>query len=52
MLDGAARLQLGAEVFDLARDDSVVYRSRTPHRLVADESAGARVLFVTTSPSF
>ena len=52
VLDGAARLQLGPEVCELARDDSVVYRSSTPHRLVADGSSGARVLFVSTPPSF
>jgi transcriptional regulator with XRE-family HTH domain len=52
VLDGAARLQLGAEVYELARDDSVVYRSSTPHRMVADGSSGARVLFVSTPPSF
>ena len=52
VLDGAAQLMLGGEIFELAQDDSIVYRSSMPHRLIADGSAGARVLFVSTPPSF
>jgi hypothetical protein len=33
-------------------DDSIVYRSSTPHRLVADPQRGARILWITSPPSF
>ena len=52
VLDGAATLQLGPDVFELRQSDSIVYRSSTPHRLAADAETGARVLYASTPPSF
>jgi transcriptional regulator with XRE-family HTH domain len=52
ILDGAAEFQLGPDVVSLATDDSIVYRSSIPHRLVADAELGARTLWVATPPSF
>jgi transcriptional regulator with XRE-family HTH domain len=52
ILDGAAQFQLGGETIALGPNDSMVYRSSVPHRLVADAELGARVLWVTSPPSF
>ncbi|MHB1876174.1 MAG: helix-turn-helix domain-containing protein [Streptosporangiaceae bacterium] len=52
VLAGSVRIQIGPETCALATDDSVIYRSSTPHRIEADDPAGARVLFVSTPPSF
>jgi mannose-6-phosphate isomerase-like protein (cupin superfamily) len=51
-LDGAAQFQLGEESISLGPNDSMVYRSSIPHRLVADPVLGARVLWITSPPSF
>jgi transcriptional regulator with XRE-family HTH domain len=52
VLRGRVSFELGAQLFDLGPEDSMVYRSSIPHRLV--ESAGERavILWVTTPPSF
>ena len=52
VLRGHVSFELGAQKFDLGPEDSIVYRSSVPHRLV--ESAGERAvtLWVTTPPSF
>lgn len=52
ILNGAAELQLGADVFALGIDDSIVYRSSIPHRLEADPVLGVRVLWITSPPSY
>jgi transcriptional regulator with XRE-family HTH domain len=52
IVEGAAQFQLGKEIFSLGPDDSMVYRSSVPHRLVADSVLGARVLWITSPPSF
>ena len=52
VLEGAAQFQLGDELMSLKTDDSIVYRSSTPHRLVADSKLGARILWITSPPSF
>jgi transcriptional regulator with XRE-family HTH domain len=52
ILDGAAQFQLGEESISLGPNDSMVYRSSIPHRLVADPVLGARVLWITSPPSF
>jgi transcriptional regulator with XRE-family HTH domain len=52
VLVGSATLTVGEEVVSLGPDDSTVYRSSVPHRLVADRYTGARVLFITSPPSF
>jgi transcriptional regulator with XRE-family HTH domain len=52
VLRGHVSFELGAQNFDMGPEDSIVYRSSVPHRLV--ESAGERAvtLWVTTPPSF
>lgn len=52
VIDGAADFQLGDDLMSLKPDDSIVYRSSTPHRLVADPELGARILWITSPPSF
>jgi transcriptional regulator with XRE-family HTH domain len=52
ILEGSAEFQLGGEVISLGPNDSMVYRSSVPHRLVADPELGARVLWITSPPSF
>jgi transcriptional regulator with XRE-family HTH domain len=52
ILEGGAQFQLGGEVIALGPNDSMVYRSSVPHRLLADEELGARVLWITSPPSF
>jgi transcriptional regulator with XRE-family HTH domain len=52
ILEGSAQFQLGGETFFLGPNDSMVYRSSVPHRLVADSESGARVLWITSPPSF
>ena len=52
ILEGSAQFQLGGEIISLGPDDSMVYRSSVPHRLVADPVLGARVLWITSPPSF
>jgi len=52
VLDGVIEFHLAEEVFTLGSEDSVCFRSSTPHR--AKEVAGqlARLLFAVTPPSF
>jgi transcriptional regulator with XRE-family HTH domain len=52
IVEGAAQFQLGDETIALGPNDSMVYRSSIPHRLVADPDLGARVLWITSPPSF
>ena len=52
ILEGSVQFQLGSEIISLSADDSMVYRSSIPHRLVADPELGARVLWITSPPSF
>ncbi len=52
IVDGAAQFQLGGDNISLGQNDSIVYRSSVPHRLVADPVMGARVLWITSPPSF
>ncbi len=52
VLRGSAILTVGDDVVSLGCNDSTVYRSNVLHRLVADSTTGARVLFVTSPPSF
>jgi transcriptional regulator with XRE-family HTH domain len=49
---GSVELQLGDAVMNLGPEDSIVYRSSIPHRVVADPVVGARVLWVTSPPSY
>jgi len=52
VIEGAAQFQLGDELMSLKPDDSIVYRSSTPHRLLADPKLGARIFWATSPPSF
>ena len=52
VLRGSAMFSVGDEVVSLECNDSTTYRSSVPHRLVADSVTGARVLFITSPPSF
>ena len=52
VLEGCATFQLGDDLMTLNTDDSIVYSSSTPHRLVADPQQGARILWITSPPSF
>jgi transcriptional regulator with XRE-family HTH domain len=52
VLAGGAEFRLGDEVMTLRPDDSIVYRSSTPHGLMADPELGARVLWVTSPSSY
>jgi len=52
VLAGSVDIQVGEQILRLSTEDSVRYRSSVPHRLVACSEKGARVLFVTTPPSF
>jgi transcriptional regulator with XRE-family HTH domain len=52
VLRGSVILTVGDDVVSLGCNDSTVYRSNALHRLVADSATGARVLFITSPPSF
>lgn len=52
VLDGLVSLQLGAEVFELARGDSIDYRSSTPHRLANVGDGPAEVMWIISPPSY
>lgn len=51
VVSGAVEMQIDDTVLQLKVDDSVAYRSSSPHRLTADPVAGARVMFITVPPS-
>jgi transcriptional regulator with XRE-family HTH domain len=52
VLAGPVIFEVGEEVVHLSGDDSIRYRTTTPHRVAATPEAGARVLFVTNPPTF
>lgn len=52
VLGGSVEFQLGDDSMTLEPDDSIIYRSSTPHRLIADPELGARILWITSPPSF
>ena len=52
VLRGSATISVGDDVVSLNCNDSTTYRSNVLHRLVADAVTGARVLFITSPPSF
>ncbi|MGH9019794.1 MAG: helix-turn-helix domain-containing protein [Acidimicrobiales bacterium] len=49
---GRVQFELGDQRFDLGPEDSLVYRSSVPHRLVESGGERAVLLWVTTPPSF
>lgn len=52
VLRGRVTFDLGGERFELNPEDSIVYRSSVPHRLVESGGGRAVVLWATTPPSF
>jgi transcriptional regulator with XRE-family HTH domain len=52
VLAGSVYVQLGSELLDLSKGDSVNYRSSTPHRVSNPGDASAEVLFVISPPSY
>jgi transcriptional regulator with XRE-family HTH domain len=52
VLSGRVQLQLGNELLDLSKGDSVKYRSSTPHRVSNRGDEAAEVLFVISPPSY
>lgn len=52
VLEGSVSLEVGEERVALRRYDSTVYQSSQPHRLVANQRTGAKILFVSAPPSF
>ncbi len=52
VLAGRVHLQLGSELLDLSKGDSVNYRSSTPHRVSNRGDEPAEVLFVISPPSY
>ena len=52
VVSGTVRLELGGEVFELDRGDSVDYRSSTPHRVANTGYTTAEVLWIVSPPSY
>lgn len=52
VLEGAVHLQLGTEMFELRRGDSIDYRSSTPHRLTNAGDGPAEVMWIISPPSY
>jgi len=52
VLSGSVQLELGGEVYELERGDSVDYRSSTPHRVQNTGDATAEVLWIVSPPSY
>jgi transcriptional regulator with XRE-family HTH domain len=52
VLEGTVHLQLGTEVFELRKGDSIDYRSSVPHRLVNAGVGIAEVMWVISPPSY
>jgi transcriptional regulator with XRE-family HTH domain len=52
VVSGTVRLELGGEVFELERGDSIDYRSSVPHRAVNTGNELAEVLWIISPPSY
>ena len=52
VVSGTVRLELGGEVFELERGDSIYYRSSVPHRAVNTGNELAEVLWIISPPSY
>ena len=52
VVEGRVHVQLGTDVYDIRRGDSVHYRSSTPHRVSNPGDEPAEVLFVISPPSY
>jgi transcriptional regulator with XRE-family HTH domain len=52
VLDGSVSLELGDELHELDRGDSIEYRSSTPHRIANTGDDVAEVMWVISPPSY
>jgi transcriptional regulator with XRE-family HTH domain len=52
VVSGTVRLELGGEVFELERGDSIDYRSSVPHQAVNTGNELAEVLWIISPPSY
>ena len=52
MLAGNVQLELGGDVYELERGDSIDYRSSTQHRVVNVGSGRAEVMWIISPPSY
>lgn len=51
VLDGSVRAEIGEETYELAKGDSLCYRSSAPHTFHASQT-GAEVIWIVSPPSF
>src|SRR3954469_2060709 len=51
-LSGTVQLELGGELFELERGDSIDYRSSTPHRVSNTGQDLAEVMWIISPPSY
>src|ERR671931_19889 len=52
VLSGTVQLELGGEIFELDRGDSIDYRSSTPHRISNLGQELAEVMWIISPPSY
>src|ERR687888_138506 len=52
VLSGTVQLELGGELFELERGDSIDYRSSTPHRISNVGPELAEVMWIISPPSY
>src|SRR6266566_3996807 len=52
VVSGTVQLELGGELFELGRGDSIDYRSSTPHRVSNTGQELAEVLWIVSPPSY
>ena len=52
VLSGSVQLELGGELFELERGDSIDYRSSTPHRVSNVGEGVAEVMWIISPPSY
>jgi transcriptional regulator with XRE-family HTH domain len=52
VLSGTVQLELGGEIFELERGDSIDYRSSTPHRISNLGQELAEVMWIISPPSY
>jgi len=52
VVSGTVQLELGGELFELGRGDSIDYRSSTPHRVSNTGQELAEVMWIVSPPSY
>src|SRR2546427_4215628 len=52
VVSGTVQLELGGELFELGRGDSIDYRSSTPHRVSNTGPERAEVMWIISPPSY